>query len=107
MSLSPTPPPPPPRTASEERYQLLEARITSLADEIAHVRAHQRAERLTIDSYFQHLSSQIQCLLTQSGVQFPPYTCPSFFTTTSFEEQYSRSDERSTGRFATEDSLLR
>ena len=85
----PTPPPPPPRSASEERYQLLEARMTSLADEIALVQAHQRAERLTIDSYFQHLSSQLQCLLSQSGVQFPSYSCPSFFTTTSYEQQYS------------------
>ena len=82
------PPPPPPRSVSEERFQILEARITSLTDEIGHVRSHQRAERLTIDSYFQYLSSQLHCLISTNGVQFPAYSCPSFFPTSTFEEQY-------------------
>ena len=84
----PPPPPPPPRSVSEERFQILEARITSLADEIGHVRTHQRATRLTMESYFNYLSSQLHCLISTNGVQFPAYSCPSFFPTFSFEEQF-------------------
>ena len=71
--------PPPPRSVSEERFQILETRITSLADELGHVRSHQQAERLTIDSYFHYLSSQLDCLMSSNGINFPAYSCPSFF----------------------------
>ena len=68
--------------------QILEARITSLADEIGQVRSHQRASHLTMESYFHYLSSQLHCLISTNGVQFPAYSCPSFFPTSSFEAQF-------------------